>query len=131
MLYVRLDAKMAGQAEVLRALYGLSGKQLITATVKAINDTAYEARRAMQEEMRAVFDRPTNYILKSPRVKQARSDRLFAVIEPAYMGGKGVDPQKILNAQSSGQEKRGGIAPCRHLAQWLPDGHSRSTFPWQ
>lgn len=99
---VQISAKVQGQAELLRQLHGLTGQQAAKAYSKALNDTGFEVRRAMQAEMRAVFDRPTNYILKSPRVQMAKPTALAVTIKPAYMGGKGIDPQKILQAQGHG-----------------------------
>lgn len=121
---IEISAKMLGQAELLRQLHGLTGQQAARAYAKALNDTGFQVRRAMQEEMRSVFDRPTDYILKSPRVKMATPDRLSVTIEPAYMGGKGVDPQKILQAQGHGgvrRDKRSEVALRR--AGILPNGY--------
>lgn len=121
---IQLNAKITGQAQVLAQLHKLSGQQLSAAAAKAINDTAFEVRRAMQAEMQEKFDNPTNYILKSPRVQKATPQKLSASIQPAYMGGKGVDPQKILNAQSWGgrrRDKRSELALRR--AGILPNGY--------
>lgn len=123
-MHIRLGAKVIGQAEALRVLHGLSGRQMAVASAKALNDVGFEVRRAMQDEMRAVFKDPTDYILRSPRVKMATPDRLSVTIEPAYMGGKGVDPQKILNAQAWGgrrRDKRSEVALRR--AGILPNGY--------
>ena len=120
---IEISAKMVGQAELLRQLHGLTGQQAARAYAKALNDTGFQVRRAMQDEMRSVFDRPTDYILRSPRVKMATPDRLSVTIEPAYMGGKGVDPQKILQAQGHGgvrRDKRSEVALRR--AGILPAG---------
>ncbi|ABM37567.1 hypothetical protein [Polaromonas naphthalenivorans] len=84
----------------------LSGEQLRAAFAKAINDTAFQLRRGVQDEMRRVFDRPTPYILSSPRVVMATPARLTASVLPTYMGGKGIDPQKILQAQEFGGPRR-------------------------
>lgn len=122
-MHIKLDAKVINQAEMLRALHGLTGQQAARAYAKALNDTGFEIRRGMQAEMAAVFDRPTNYILRSPRVKLATPDKLTVTIEPAYMGGKGVDPQKILEAQAWGgrrRDKRSEVALRR--AGILPNG---------
>ncbi|MFZ7338350.1 hypothetical protein ACLS0R_19170, partial [Comamonas jiangduensis] len=101
-MHLQLSASVMNQAELLKQLHGLTGPQAARAYAKALNDTGFEIRRAMQDEMRAVFDRPTSYIIRSPRVRMAKPDKLSVTIEPAYMGGKGVDPQKILNAQAWG-----------------------------
>lgn len=133
-MHIALSTNVMGHAEVLRQLQGLTGQQAASAYAKAINDAAFEVRRAMQAEMRAVFDKPTNYILRSPRVVMAKPGKLTATIEPAYMGGKGVDPQKILNAQSFGgtrRDKRSEVALRR--VGILPNGYQtaipRSPFP--
>lgn len=122
-MHIKLDARVIGQAEMLRQLHGMTGQEAARAYAKALNDVGFEVRRAMQAEMREVFDRPTDYILRSARVKMATADRLSVTIEPAYMGGKGVDPQKILNAQSWGgrrSDKRSEVALRR--AGILPTG---------
>ena len=54
----------------------------------------------------------------------AKPDKLSVTIEPAYMGGKGIDPQKILNAQAWGgrrHDKRSEVALRR--AGILPTGY--------
>lgn len=123
-MHIRLGAKVIGQVDALRVLHDLSGRQMAVASAKALNDVGFEVRRAMQDEMRAVFKDPTDYILRSPRVKMATPDSLSVTIEPAYMGGKGVDPQKILNAQAWGgrrRDKRSEVALRR--ARILPNGY--------
>lgn len=123
-MHIQLSASVLNQAELLKQLHGLTGQQAARVYAKALNDTGFEIRRAMQEEMRAVFDKPTNYILRSPRVHMAKPDKLSVTIEPAYMGGKGVDPQKILNAQTWGgrrHDKRSEVALRR--AGILPTGY--------
>lgn len=122
-MHIKLDAKVLGMADALRVLHNLTGPQAARAHAKALNDTAFEIRRAMQDEMRTVFNSPTDYILRSPRVHMAKPDKLTVTIEPAYMGGKGVDPQKILSAQTWGgrrRDKRSEVALRR--AGILPNG---------
>ncbi|MEZ2740297.1 hypothetical protein [Comamonas jiangduensis] len=123
-MHIKLDASVINQAELLRQLHGLTGERAARAYAKALNDTGFEIRRAMQDEMRAVFDKPTDYILRSPRVRMAKPDKLSVTIEPAYMGGKGIDPQKILDAQAWGgrrRDKRSEVALRR--AGILPVGY--------
>ncbi|MEG1130283.1 MAG: hypothetical protein RSE32_17025 [Comamonas sp.] len=105
-MHIQLSAQVLNQAELLRQIHGLTGAQAAKAYAKALNDTGFEIRRAMQDEMRAVFDRPTDYILRSPRVRMATAAKLSVTIEPTYIGGKGVDPQKILDAQTWGGRRR-------------------------
>ncbi|MEG1357994.1 hypothetical protein [Comamonas sp.] len=105
-MHIQLSARVLNQAELLRQIHGLTGAQAAKAYAKALNDTGFEIRRAMQDEMRAVFDRPTDYILRSPRVRMATAAKLSVTIEPTYIGGKGIDPQKILDAQTWGGRRR-------------------------
>lgn len=123
-MYIQLSARVLNQAELLRQIRGLTGPQAAKAYAKALNDTGFQVRRAMQDEMRAVFDRPTDYILRSPFVRMATAAKLSVTIEPTYMGGKGIDPQKILDAQTWGgrrRDKRSESALRR--AGILPNGY--------
>lgn len=103
---MKVELKFEGLARVQRQLAGLTGEQAKQSFAKAINDTAFYLRRQMQAEMRAVFDRPTAYVLRSVQVKQATPQKLEATVLPTYFGGKGVDPQQILDAQSDGGKRR-------------------------
>lgn len=110
---MRLDVNAQGLLLAQSVLASLSGAQTRKALATALNDAAFEVRRVMQDEMRTVFDRPTEYILRSPRVRMAKPDALSATVEPTYAGGKGMDPQKILNAQAWGgrrSDKRSEVA---------------------
>lgn len=103
---MEISLKIENLGAVADTLKQLSGEQARGAYSKAINDTAFQVRRAMQAEIKSVFDRPTPYILSSPRVVLATPGKLTASIAPAYMGGKGIDPQKILQAQEFGGTRR-------------------------
>lgn len=137
-MYIQLSARMMNQAEVLRQIRGLTGPQAAKAYAKALNDTGFQVRRAMQDEMRAVFDRPTDYILRSPFVRMATAAKLSVTIEPTYMGGKGIDPQKILDAQTWGGRrrdkrsevalKRVGILPAGYQTA-IPDEARGGPYP--
>ena len=106
-MHIRMSAQVLNQAELLASLHALSGAKAAQAYAKALNDTGFEVRRAMQDEMRAVFDRPTDYVLRSPRVRMAKANMLSVTIEPANVKDrKGIDPQKILDAQSWGGRRR-------------------------
>ena len=137
-MHIQLSARVLNQAELLRQIHGLTGAQAAKAYAKALNDTGFEIRRAMQDEMRAVFDRPTDYILRSPFVRMATAARLSVTIEPTYMGGKGIDPQKILDAQTWGGRrrdkrsevalKRAGILPAGYQTA-IPDEARGGPYP--
>jgi hypothetical protein len=124
-MVLRITGKVEGADKLQRALAALSGPQLNQAISEGINMGAGRAKNTMRTEMQSVFDRPTPYILNAVQVfKKATPDSLEAVITPTYMGGKGVDPQKILAAQEEGgrrSDKRSEVALRR--AGILPSGY--------
>ena len=102
-----MDVKLTVDFSKAQALIArLSGPELQTAAVAALNDAAFEARRVVQANIDASFDRPTPYVRRSIQVTKATVDRPSAVVEPKYPGGKGVDPQSILRASVFGGERR-------------------------
>lgn len=119
-----IGVQLQRSEKALAQFHNLSGRKLDAAVAKAINDTAYEVKRAYVSEITSVFDRPTDYIKKSVWIKQATADKLTASIEPSYYGGKGVDPLKVLKAQALGgrrRDKRSEVALRR--AGILPTGY--------
>ena len=84
----------------------LSRSGVDSAIAKALNDSAFAARATIQKGMDSVFDRPTPYIRKSVWVTPATPEKLEASVAPTYFGGKGVDPQKILQAEVFGGRRR-------------------------
>lgn len=103
---IQLSAAMINTEGVSQLLRDMAGPKARGAYAKALNDTGFHVRKTMQEGMRKRFDRVTPYMERSPRVVRATPDKLEVSIEPTYMGGKGVDPQKILQAQSFGGKRR-------------------------
>lgn len=103
---MKINLQLTGMDKVQKQLDRLSGPQAREAYAKAVNDTAFQVRRKMQAEMASVFDRPTPYILRSIQFKSATPDKLYTEVLPTYYGGKGVDPQKILDAQAGGGSRR-------------------------
>lgn len=106
--------------------FGDVGKQARFATSRALNTTANVVRDNLRAEARRVFDRPTPYIINSFKVRRySTRDNLEAEIGPTYMGGKGVDPEKLLQAQIEGGPRRlksseralqrAGILPAGHF----------------
>lgn len=110
---MRLDLQIQNLESVSKALAKLSGPQAKAAYSKAINDTGFMVRKAMQTEF-GKFDRVTPFIQKSPKLIAATPDRLSASILPTLdsrnlpsTGGKiGVDPQDVLQAQEFGGQRR-------------------------
>lgn len=84
----------------------LAPERINRAHVAAINDVAFEARADLQDAMREEFDRVTPYMTRSVWVNRATEADPTATVWPRYMGGKGVDPAKILLAQVRGGPRR-------------------------
>lgn len=131
---MRFDARMTGADEVLATLLGLSRGGAARAYAKALNDVGFAGRASMQKEFGEVFNQVTPYIQKSVRVKMANAERLSVTIEPTYYGGKGIDPQRVLQAQEFGgrrRDKRSEVALRR--VGILPNGYQtvipKDPFP--
>lgn len=95
---IRLDNLQAVQEAFSR----LSAGQAKAAFALALNDTGGKVQKAMRPELRNVFDRTTNYIANSPWVTRATADKLSVSVGPRKVSGRGIDPQKILQAQQFG-----------------------------
>jgi hypothetical protein len=93
-------------AKAAKLIRQLGDDQVKKATAKALTDSAFEARRVVHQQMDQNFDRVTPYIKRSILVKPATQQRLEAVVRAEYLGGKGVDPQKILRAEILGGPRR-------------------------
>ena len=128
---MKLDLQIQNLDRVRDSLAKLSGPQAKNAFAKAINDTGFMVRKAMQTEF-SKFDRVTPFILKSPKLIAATPERLSASILPTMdsrntprLGGKvGIDPQDVLQAQEFGgkrRDKRSEAALRR--AGILPNGY--------
>lgn len=124
---MRIDVRVdpASLRSVQAAIDKISGPQLRQATAKALNDTGFHVRRAMQAKLKA-FDRPTAYIVGSPLVDMATPENLQVAVRIADRSTKsaGVSPEKILQAQAYGgrrADKRSEVALRRH--GFLPPGY--------
>lgn len=86
----------------IAAAYDRAAKQVPFALAKALNETAKSAQKNVQTDMRKVFDRPTNWVINSLRIKFANKNKLEAelafkdknsaessrsMIEPHIFGG--------------------------------------------
>ena len=122
---MEINAQIRGQEAVADLLATLSGPKAAAAYAKAMNDTAFQVRREMQAEFGRVFDRVTPYILKSSYVQMATPEQLYVRIAPENQRDKaGVDPQKILQAQTFGgtrNDKRSEV--LLRNANILPNGY--------
>lgn len=103
---MQLDLEVQGLEKVKHLMAKLSGAQMTQAQISALTDTAHHIRRAMESEAKRVFDRPTSYVMRSFQFKPVTAQKLHTTVSPTYYGGKGIDPQKILDAQSKGGRRR-------------------------
>lgn len=131
---MEIKIEIKGLEKIAEKISKISGEEFQRATASALNDAAFAVRTEVQKEMESAFDRVTPYIMKSVRVNKATSSNLVATVEPTYMGGKGVDPQKILLAEVEGggrRDKRSEKALRR--VGILPNGYvtviPRDPFP--
>lgn len=99
---LRIEHDLSGLVQRL----GIAPERLVRAHVDSINDVAFEARPEFQREMEERFDNVTPYLTRSVWVEKATVQNPEAKIWPRYMGGKGVDPAKILRAQVTGGPRR-------------------------
>ncbi len=129
---MKMNMLVTGMEGARRQFDALTGEQVRVVAAKALNDVAYQRLRpAMQQEMQRRFDRPTPFIVRSPKVFPATPQKLEVSIAPTYQsqfgttGGKiGVDPQQVLQAQEFGgqrRDKRSEVALRR--AGILPAGY--------
>jgi hypothetical protein len=108
-----------------RLLAQLTGGQIAKATAKALTDAAFEARKVVHLEMDKSFDRVTPYIRRSVTVRPATPQKLQAIVEPRYQGGKGVDPENVLRASIfGGQRKQKGSERAFQRVGLLQPGYS-------
>jgi hypothetical protein len=103
---MQLKFEIKGLEKVQEQLKRLSQSGIKEAASNALNDTAFKARKTVQDKMQSVFQSPTPYILRSVQVTKSTPESLEATVMPTYMGGKGVDPQKILRSQAEGGPRR-------------------------
>lgn len=111
---MQFDVKAENLGAVVDLIAKMSGEQMRQAHAAALNDVGFQVRRDWQAELSSVFDRPTPFIVRSPKVLKARPDSLNVAILPTMhsentwsRGGKvGVDPQDVLQAQEWGGTRR-------------------------
>jgi len=73
--------ELRGVEEIQRKLNALSGPEMKTAIRNTLNDTAFDARKALSDSIGSIFDRPTPLIVKSPYVNKATKDTLEASVQ--------------------------------------------------
>lgn len=131
---MKIDLKIKGLEAVQNKLSRLSGGAAREVFAKAVTDTAYQAQRDIQGNMRRNFEGVTPYLTKSVLVEPATPDRLSARVAPSKVDQGGVDPQKILQAQEFGGARRTKrFEAALRAAAVLPPGFittiPKSPFP--
>jgi len=103
---IRIVAEGVEQAKAELARYE---KQIPFATALGLTRTAELAKRALEDEMRSVFDRPTRWTLNSLRLFPAKKGNLVARVWMKNDAEKSTPPTRWLNPQIEGgkrQDKR-------------------------
>lgn len=103
MLSIDVSADFKQVERMLRGMPGVVDK----AAAAALNDAAWSGKKAIEQEMAKVFDRPTSYTLNSLRVQKARSNRLVAKVwvKNKLDAGKGTSPEDYLLPQVYGGKR--------------------------
>ena len=102
------------------------GELSAAATVRALNNAAFEVRSGWVSEVRRVFDRPTPLTQRAPLYKKATLDRVIAEVFIRDDATKGTPPVKYLFPQVAGGprgQKRSERLLQRQLgfpAYWVP-----------
>lgn len=101
-----VKVRLQNAAAVKELLGRLTGPQAARAIAKGINDTAFAARKAYQDEVRRVFDRPTAFIVEGVYVQQATVKKPEALVQTTERARSVVTPAKVLRAQAEGGKRK-------------------------
>lgn len=97
-----MSFKVSSNAVEVVADIRTTAKQLKFALMHTINKVAYKARDDVKDEMKAVFDRPTNWVLNSIQVKPANGSNDGAIVKAKDDWGG----ENILMPQVDGGNRR-------------------------
>ena len=114
-----------GLTEFDKATLDIEHKQLPYATMLALNDTAFGARKAIAQQMVKVFDRPTPYARRGVVYERATKANLESrvVLHGSNWGG-GLPPALFLGPQiEGGKRSHKAFEKQLHALGLLPDGH--------
>lgn len=126
-----MDIKISGIDKLNAKLSAIGKRQIPYALNRALNDTAFNMRDAAVKEMKASFDRPTPFVLKSVKVLKASnaSRKAFKYEGVDMTATVGVDPyedtlaKKILAPEIfGGPRKMKGFEKKLRNAGILPAG---------
>lgn len=82
--------------KLISGLKGFTQTELIKITVKTLNDSAFDAKHAIDKEILRVIDRPTPFTQKAVRVVMAKPNKLSAQFGFLDSAGKGTAPSEYL-----------------------------------
>ena len=108
MFRVRLDA-----SSLIREFTDIEKRQLPYATMRALNDAAYQTRQAWRDAMPKVFDRPTRMTLNAILYRKATKDRVYAEVFVRDYALKGTPPATYLLSNVIGGQR--GQKPYERL----------------
>lgn len=92
--------------DVVQILADMTRSAIPAATADALTWLAYDTRTALVEEMKRVFDRPTNTTLRAFLIDKATVGRLSSRVWLKDEAPKGTPPVKYLRAQIQGGRRR-------------------------
>lgn len=106
------------------AAYDRAAKQVPFALSKALNETAKSAQKNMQTEMRKVFNRPTNWVINSLRIKFANKNKLE--VELAFKDKNSAESSRsMIEPHIFGGSRRNKTMETRLMRRgYLPSGWS-------
>ena len=103
---LKLDVRVEGYERTKAMLAGRQ-KQVVFATMVALNRAAYKASSVTSAEIARVFDRPTPWVQRSVRYVKATREKLEAQVDFDAWGNKqGVTASMVLRAQIQGGARR-------------------------
>jgi hypothetical protein len=116
-----MQIKITGIKEMNAKLDDIAQKRLAMVTRKAIEDTVFQARIAVQNEMATKFDRPTDWALKSVRVDISQTkSKVIAWIGLDWQMGKTAASWK--SPRFAPHEIYGGTRPYSKTERVLRSG---------
>lgn len=103
---IKINVDVDGLMRLKAEIEG-KGKQVRFATMRALNAAAFKAKQETEREIGRVFDRPTPWIKKSVRYRNATRDKLESQVDFDFWGNKqGVTASQVLNAEIHGGARR-------------------------
>lgn len=97
--------KVQGADELLRSMNLIAYNDAPFVVAYALTKTGQDIKAAEINSMKAVFDRPTPYVLNALQLSPATKDNLQAVVGYKAFAGKGTPAEKFLGPQVEGGKR--------------------------